>query len=239
MNETSPTVQPADPPPYHIYAAMVAVGAELAKVGISKDRKNEQQNFRFRGIDDVMNTICPIFARHDVLFLVHYDDFPDVERVTAKGGTLIFSKVRGNFTFISAKDGSSVQVSTLGSAMDSGDKSCNKAMSASLKYALLQTFLIPTEASEDADAITHEPSVPKPPDGFDEWFHDMTMVVPLDGFEEVRNSWRRSPEVFRDYAMKFHKDDWDGAKKRAIDVDKAATEAAAKAARAAKKAATQ
>ncbi len=103
-------------------------GAELAKVGISKDRKNEQQGFRFRGIDDVMNVVSPILAKHDVVFLVHYDDFPDVERVTAKGGTLIYAKVRGVFTFVSAHDGSYVRVTTFGVAMDSGDKATNKAM---------------------------------------------------------------------------------------------------------------
>jgi len=40
--------------------------------------------------------------------------------------------------------------------MDSGDKATNKAMSAAYKYALMQTFAIPTEGDNDADATTHE-----------------------------------------------------------------------------------
>ena len=40
--------------------------------------------------------------------------------------------------------------------MDSGDKATNKAMSAAYKYAALQTFCIPTEGDNDADATTHE-----------------------------------------------------------------------------------
>ena len=40
--------------------------------------------------------------------------------------------------------------------MDGGDKATNKAMSAAYKYALLQTFAIPTEGDNDADATTHE-----------------------------------------------------------------------------------
>jgi hypothetical protein len=39
--------------------------------------------------------------------------------------------------------------------MDSGDKATNKAMSAAYKYAALQTFCIPTEGDNDADAVTH------------------------------------------------------------------------------------
>ncbi len=59
------------------------------------------------------------------------------------------------FTFY-APDGSSVEVVTVGEAMDAGDKSSNKAMSAALKYALLQVFCIPTEEPIDTENETHE-----------------------------------------------------------------------------------
>jgi hypothetical protein len=203
----------------HIHEALVAVGAELAKVGISKDRKNEQQNFRFRGIDDVMNVVSPILAKHNVLFLPCYTDYPDVERVTGKGATLIYSKVKGEFTFVSAKDGSSVSVTTFGVAMDSGDKSLTKSMSISLKYALLQTFLIPTESNEDPDATTHDPSVPKPPAGFEEWFTDL-VAVKDHGFDAIKAAWKDSKEEHRAYAMKFRTAEWDQIKKDAAEISK-------------------
>lgn len=208
----------------HITQALVTVGGELARVGISKDRRNEQQNFRFRGIDDVMNVVSPILAKHHVLFLVDYEDYPDVERVTAKGATLIYAKVKGTFTFVSAQDGSQVQVTTFGVAMDSGDKACNKAMSAALKYALLQTFLIPTESNEDADATTPEASTPKPPAGFGEWFTEI-LAVADEGFEPLRRAWSDSREDFRTYAMDFCKPVWDAAKSHATEVTKNLKEA--------------
>ncbi len=90
---------------------------------------------------------------------------------------------------------------------------------AALKYALLQTFLVPTESTEDADATTHEPSVAKPPTGFEEWFVDMRAVAD-DGFDAVRDAWRMSKEEFRDYALKYRKSEWDGAKKSATEVTK-------------------
>ena len=40
--------------------------------------------------------------------------------------------------------------------MDSADKATNKAMSAAYKYMAMQTFCIPTEGDNDADASHHE-----------------------------------------------------------------------------------
>ena len=54
-----------------------------------------------------------------------------------------------------ASDGSSVEAVTIGEAMDSGDKSSNKAMSAAMKYALLEVFCVPTE--DDNDTENHSP----------------------------------------------------------------------------------
>lgn len=53
-------------------------------------------------------------------------------------------------------EGSVHTVCTYGEAMDSADKATNKAMSAAYKYAAFQTFCIPTEGDNDADATTPE-----------------------------------------------------------------------------------
>lgn len=219
------SVTPTLPPPA-IYSGLVAVMGDLAKTGISKDRKNETQHFLFRGIDDVMNAVSPIMAKRGIALLMRYTDYPDVERVTGKGSTLIYSKVRGDFTFVSALDGSYASVSTFGVAMDSGDKAMNKAMSAALKYALLQTFLVPTESGEDADASTPEATVPAPPSGFAEWF-PIILAVAEEGFDELRGAWKDSPEEFRTYAMNFRADEWNAAKKHANQVTAAVVKSAA------------
>ena len=46
----------------------------------------------------------------------------------------------------------------MGEGMDAGDKASNKAMAVALKYALFQTFCIPTEemADDDPDRQVHE-----------------------------------------------------------------------------------
>ncbi len=88
------------------------------------------------------------------------------EGQTKAGGTLYYTRLRVAYTFYAA-DGSSVRAVVVGEAMDSGDKSSNKAMSAALKYAMLQIFCVPVE-QDDADAhspemtrrATIEPSAP-------------------------------------------------------------------------------
>ena len=43
-----------------INAAMVAIAREIASEGIGKSRKNVQQGYNFRGVDEVMNAFSPI-----------------------------------------------------------------------------------------------------------------------------------------------------------------------------------
>lgn len=140
-----------------VLKAINAVQAALVmQGGITKDRKNQSQGYNFRGIDDMYNTLAPVLARAKLVVLPSYSDRQVTERETKNGGALFYVTLRGDFTFRSTEDDSAVTVSTYGEAMDSGDKATNKAMSAALKYAFMQTFTIPTEADNDADTHTHE-----------------------------------------------------------------------------------
>ena len=137
-----------------IYKNMVAILKEITHIG--KDRKNAQQGFNFRGIDQVMNELHGLFAKHEVFVTSKVVWGIREDRTTKSGGNLIYSVIDVEFTFF-AVDGSSVSSTTRGEAMDSADKATNKAMSVALKYALLQAFMIPTEEMKDPDATTPEP----------------------------------------------------------------------------------
>ena len=139
-----------------VYAAINKVQAALSKTGISKDRKNQQQGYNFRGIDDVYNVLSPLLAETGLCILPRVLSRECVERTTAKGGAIFYVTVEAEFDFVCAEDGSKHTVKTYGEAMDSADKATNKAMSAAYKYAAFQAFAIPTEGDNDADAVTHE-----------------------------------------------------------------------------------
>ena len=42
-----------------VYQAIAYVMRDMSAEGISKDRRNQQQNYNFRGIDDVYNALSP------------------------------------------------------------------------------------------------------------------------------------------------------------------------------------
>lgn len=140
-----------------VYAAINAIQTDLNKVGITKNRKNTQQNYNFRGIDDVYNALSPLLAQHGLCILPRILTRTCEERQTKSGGSMSYVTVEAEFDFVCAKDGSRHVVRTFGEAMDSADKATNKAMSAAYKYAAFQAFAIPTEGDNDADAHTPHP----------------------------------------------------------------------------------
>lgn len=139
-----------------VYEAICSVMEDIGHSGISKGRKNQQQGYNFRGIDDVYNELNALLSKHKVIMTPRILSREVAERTTQKGGVLFYVTVEAEFDFISAEDGSKHTVRTFGEAMDSADKATNKAMSAAYKYAAMMVFCIPTEGDNDADAVTHE-----------------------------------------------------------------------------------
>jgi hypothetical protein len=141
-----------------VYRAICQVAKAISRDGISKDKSNQQQGYKFRGIDDIYNALSAVIAGAELCILPRMAERTQEERTTAKGGVLFYVTVRADFDFVSARDGSKHTVTMYGEAMDSADKATNKAMSAAYKYACLQVFCIPTEGMDDADAHTPEPA---------------------------------------------------------------------------------
>lgn len=134
--------------PGSIFGLMPKVMAAIGAIG--KGRKNQQQGYSFRGIDDVYNAIHDALAENQVFPVPRVLEQKREERPSKSGG-LMFHVVLLVETRFYAPDGSSVSAVTVGEAMDSSDKASNKAMSAAMKYALLETFCIPTEESKDTE----------------------------------------------------------------------------------------
>ena len=132
-----------------IYKAIAGVMKDVGAVG--KDSKNPQQGYKYRGIDAVMNALQPAMVKHGIFAAPTVISSEREERQTRNGGLLIYTMLTVKYSFF-AEDGSYVETTVVGEGMDSSDKSSNKAMSAAFKYACFQTFCIPTEEMQDADA---------------------------------------------------------------------------------------
>lgn len=140
-----------------IYEAISNVMAEIGAIG--KEKKNQQQGFMYRGIDDVMNALQPALVKHKVFITPEVLSEQREERASKNGGVMFSVRLEISYKFYTT-DGSFINTKVIGEAMDSGDKATNKAMSIGYKYACFQVFCIPTEEMKDPDAEIHEP-VPK------------------------------------------------------------------------------
>jgi hypothetical protein len=146
----------------NIYESINAIMRNIPS--IAKDKKNTQQGYNFRGIDDMYNALNPHLAEHGVFATSEVLHTEREERTTKNGGTLLYSILTVKFTFY-ATDGTFVTSTMIGEAMDNGDKASNKAMSTAYKYALMQLFCIPTADVKDTEYETHEVApkqAPKP-----------------------------------------------------------------------------
>lgn len=141
-----------------IYKKMSEVMKDIGSIG--KDQKNTVQGFKFRGIDQFVNALYPALTKHGVFMTPRATAFAheikEVTRSNGKAGVDKHVSIQVEYDFY-AEDGSKVTVGPIpAEGLDSGDKATNKALSAALKYALIQTFSIPTEDMAEADLDSPE-----------------------------------------------------------------------------------
>jgi hypothetical protein len=143
-----------------VVAALSAVMEDVTSVG--KGGWNEDQRYRFRGIDDVMNAVGPAFRKHGVVCVpvrseAHYRDVQ-----TSRGKPSRECTVTVTYRFY-GPSGDFLEAQAPGESMDSGDKGTPKAMSVAYRSLLLQTLCIPTdEPDPDSQSYERAPE-PEPP----------------------------------------------------------------------------
>lgn len=137
-----------------VHKAIQLVMRDVSAIG--KDRKNTQQGYAFRGVDDAYYALHDVMAKHGLFTMPQVMEDRTEERQTKTGSNLIYRILKIKFVFTSAEDGSTADAIMIGEGMDSGDKASNKAMSVAHKYALLQVFCIPTEENKDPENDHHE-----------------------------------------------------------------------------------
>src|SRR4051812_23696644 len=90
----------------HVLLAMERMTEELAKVGVGKDKRNNDQKFNFRGIDDIRNAIAPFQKACGLLIYAEMTGREEKERTTKSGGFALQVVVKINMHFVSTTDGS-------------------------------------------------------------------------------------------------------------------------------------
>jgi hypothetical protein len=165
---------------------------------VTKSKKNSQQGYVYRGIDDAMSAVNKVLSDLQLCLSINYETEKD-EMISVKEDKL-FNKVRVKGLYkIYAIDGSCIECSTVGIAYDYSDKAANKAMSFALKYFLFQAFMIPVEDIEDGDKdnISHPKThveTHKPVDATKE-IERIKMLMPKLLQDKLREIGAKGPQV--------------------------------------------
>lgn len=143
-----------------VYKAFNAVQKGLVAHGIAKAQKNQQQGYKYRGIDDVYNTLGPLLAECGLMIIPRVIDARVIAGQTKSGGTSYHHSVVVEYN-VFGPDGDRMEPVPIsrGECIDTSDKGLNKALSAAYKYWVLSAFCVPLEGQEDADSATPEPLV--------------------------------------------------------------------------------
>lgn len=142
-----------------IFARMASVMAGCPVV--SKDQKNKDQGFMFRGIDDLYSALHKLLSLHGIFTTSHIISNNRYEGKTKTGTAFIDAEITIAWRFYTV-DGSYVDTETVGVGRDYADKYASKALAIAHKYALVQVFAIPThESDNDPDANSIEGAATK------------------------------------------------------------------------------
>ena len=173
----------------NIYAAFSAAMEEVQAV--RKEGFNDSQRYNFRGVDQVVNAVGPIFRKHHIIPMPHHcvAEYRDV--LTSTGKPTREVTVTGTYRFYGPA-GDYIEAVVPGESLDSGDKGTAKAMSVAYRIVLLQSLCIPTD-DKDPDADSYERAAPDP------------LIVARN---VVADAWRASRGEFHPAAVEKDFTDW-------------------------------
>ncbi|MES2326182.1 MAG: ERF family protein [Pseudomonadota bacterium] len=172
-----------------VYAAINAVSAELAQHGIAKAHINQADDYKYRSIDDLLDRLAPLLAKHRLCVFPKALERTVLERKDETDHSLFHVSLKVAFTLTSVDDGSSQTITAYGEALDGSDKATAKAMSAAYKSAMVQTFCIPLAGTDDPDQSSPRTSarthIAEPVQGWVQWARDIEDIVSLCESEQA------------------------------------------------------
>lgn len=165
-----------------------------AVTAIDKSQYNEQQKFKYRGVDDIMNALHGLFADAGIVIIPRELEFQTSELPMApdrdgKARVMHRTLIHMEFTFMSTQDGSVVTADGWGEGQDMADKGPYKAKSFALKSVLSQMFLIPTADLEPKQPVVIKQKGDDNRSELDQALADIAAASTLQDLTRVRALW--------------------------------------------------
>lgn len=161
--------------------AINAVAKNVKHVG--KTGTNTSQNYKFRGIDAVINAVAPACREHGLVFYpevinADYDSAPN-----KSGGLNQIARLIVKYT-AQAVDGDPIESIVAAEAFDSGDKATAKAMSVAYRTYLIQLLCLPTD-EPDPDESSYEVAAKPSAMSHTQWLEKAAEAKTLDELKLV------------------------------------------------------
>lgn len=148
--------------PAGVLSAILAVQQDVTHVDKGDQFNGGAVRFSYRGVDRVVQALSGAMRKHGLLMLPKAHTVPEwIPCTTAQGKPANVVRLLVTYTLY-GPDGSFLDVTAPGEAMDSGDKAVSKAMSVAWRTALIQTFNLPT-GEPDPDSENYEVAAAGPP----------------------------------------------------------------------------
>ena len=139
--------------PTHLLQKMLVARSKIGYV--KKDSYNAGQKFSFASEEAIINEVRSVLNECGIVISESVQRMEIIPVQKDKGTAfLIFLEVA--YTFWDADSGESLICVSVGSGYDETDKGSSKAMTAALKYALIQNMLIPRGYDPDKYAASDE-----------------------------------------------------------------------------------
>lgn len=135
----------------NVFEAITAVMADVAYVKKDGRMTAGPQRYNFVQAEDIVAALRPSMVQHGLcMFPTRIDKVFDETYETQRGGKMNRIVLSVQYVLCHGPSNTNCLVAAIGEAADSGDKACNKAMTAANKYALRQAFQIET-GDDDPD----------------------------------------------------------------------------------------
>ena len=135
----------------HVVTKLAQIMGEMGVIGKDK-KKDSKLTYGYQGIDEAVNALNPLMARHGVIATIQIKEKTITEK-TIVGKDYDRVETTANITCIVTFTDGYTEVKTEEGAImaDNGKKAVTQAISMCYKYALLRTFLIRTKGEVDPD----------------------------------------------------------------------------------------
>lgn len=140
-----------------LYQKLANVMANIS--GVKKAGKNAFFNYKFTTADDAYGAVRTALAEEGLAFIASMVDVQQHETGQAdkSGNPVVRTVARFEYRFVDPETGECQTCLWYGEATDSQDKGVSKASTSALKYFLMKTFIISTEADDPDKSDGYDP----------------------------------------------------------------------------------